>query len=199
MVKLRPDFAFTNDTPCLALTGQLWGVFHEIFGGQCQLQQISISYWVLCLSLLFISMIYVYMYNILIDINIVTHLHGITCLVSKINLTYLKSLPKWISCGSLGIMVIFLVDTPSITLSMVRLCSWLPKFHLFVLLSILLQVMNASGLGRWMKCQLADGIGHDFGKSEYMYTDTLIESIFVTQECFCDDYARIDDFWAPFY
>ena len=26
----RPDFAFTNDTPYLALTGELWSVFREI-------------------------------------------------------------------------------------------------------------------------------------------------------------------------
>ena len=31
MVKLRPDFASTNDTPYLALTGELWGVFCEIY------------------------------------------------------------------------------------------------------------------------------------------------------------------------
>ena len=31
MVKLWPGFVFVNDTPYLALTGELWGVFHEIF------------------------------------------------------------------------------------------------------------------------------------------------------------------------
>ena len=31
MVKLRPDFAFTNDTLHFALAGELWDVFHEIF------------------------------------------------------------------------------------------------------------------------------------------------------------------------
>ena len=30
MIQLPPDFAFTNDTPYLALTGELWGVFREI-------------------------------------------------------------------------------------------------------------------------------------------------------------------------
>ena len=34
MVKLRPGFAFTNDNPYLALTGELWGVFREIFKGK---------------------------------------------------------------------------------------------------------------------------------------------------------------------
>ena len=31
MILLRPDFAFTNDTPYLTLTGELWGAFREIF------------------------------------------------------------------------------------------------------------------------------------------------------------------------
>ena len=34
MVKFRPDFASTNDTPYLALTGELCGVFREIFKGE---------------------------------------------------------------------------------------------------------------------------------------------------------------------
>ena len=31
MVKFRSDLAFTNDTPYLALTGEIWGVFNEFF------------------------------------------------------------------------------------------------------------------------------------------------------------------------
>ena len=31
MVKVRPNFAFMNDTPYLALTGEIWGVIHDIF------------------------------------------------------------------------------------------------------------------------------------------------------------------------
>ena len=28
----KSEFVFTKDTPYLALTGELWGVYHEIFG-----------------------------------------------------------------------------------------------------------------------------------------------------------------------
>ena len=31
MVKLLTDFSITNDTPYIALTGELWGVFLEFF------------------------------------------------------------------------------------------------------------------------------------------------------------------------
>ena len=30
MIQLRPQFAFTDDTPYLTLTGELWGFFREI-------------------------------------------------------------------------------------------------------------------------------------------------------------------------
>ena len=30
MTQLRSDFALTNDTPYLALTGELWDVFHKL-------------------------------------------------------------------------------------------------------------------------------------------------------------------------
>ena len=31
MIQIRSEFAFMNDTPYLNLTGELWGVFREIF------------------------------------------------------------------------------------------------------------------------------------------------------------------------
>ena len=30
-IQLWPDFAFTNETPYLVLTGELWGVFRNMF------------------------------------------------------------------------------------------------------------------------------------------------------------------------